>query len=225
MSTEHFHNRPVPQTQGRTIPWSSFYDAIVWLMSFGKFKSIRQESIALAQINPGDKVLDVGCGTGDLTLEAKKLAGSAGEVYGIDASPNMIRQAQQKANRTGVNVTFQVGLIEDIEFPENRFDVVLSSLMMHHLPDDLKRAGLTEISRVLKPDGRLLIVDMQSTTGGSLGQRLADFMIHVHGGHTTMQENVTNQIPFVEAAGLSIAETGRINRQLAYILARKPSSA
>ena len=225
MSTEHLHNRLAPATQGRTIPWSSFYDSIVWLMSFGKFKAIRKASIELAQIKPGDKVLDVGCGTGDLTLEAKKLTGSAGEVYGTDASPNMIRQAQQKTTRSGVDVTFQVGLIEDIEFPENQFDVVLSSLMMHHLPDDLKHTGLAEIYRVLKPGGRFLIVDMQSTTGGSLGQRLADFMIHVHGGHTTMQENVTKQIPFVETTGFSIVETGKINRQLAFILARKPASS
>ncbi len=224
MSTEHLHNQPAPSTRGRTIPWDSFYDVTVWLMSLGKSNAIRKASIAPAQINPGDKVLDVGCGTGDLTLEAKKLAGPSGEVHGIDASPNMIRQAGRKASRNGVNVTFKIGLIEHIEFPENQFDVVLSSLMMHHLPDDLKREGLAEIYRVLKPGGRLLIVDMQATSGGSLGQRFSDFMITMHGGHTTMQENVTNQIPFVEAAGFSIAETDKINRQLAYILARKPDS-
>ena len=222
MSTEHLHNQPAPSTQGRTIPWDSFYDVTVWLMSFGRSKAIRKASIAPAQIKPGEVILDVGCGTGDLTLEAKKLAGPNGEVYGTDASPNMIRQAEQKVTRSGVDVTFKIGLVENIEFPENQFDVVLSSLMIHHLPDDLKRAGLAEIYRVLKPGGRLLIVDMQATTGGSLGQRLSDFIIHIHGGHTTMQENVTKQIPFVEAAGFSIAETDKLNRQLAYILARKP---
>jgi len=222
MTTENAHNHPAPQTQGRTIPWASFYDTSVKWMSFVKDKAIRKASIELAQIKPGEKVLDVGCGTGDLTLEAKKLAGSTGEVHGIDASPNMIEQAQGKVAKSGVDVSFQVGLIENIEFPENQFDVVLSSLMMHHLPDDLKRAGLAEIYRVLKPGGRLLIVDMQATSGGSLGQRLADFMIHIHGGHTSMQDNVTKQIPFVEAAGFSMAESDKINRQLAYILARKP---
>ena len=225
MTTDNTPHQPAPATQGRTIPWAAFYDIVVRLMSLGKDSAIRKACVELAQINPGDKVLDVGCGTGDLTLEAKKIAGSIGEVYGTDASPKMIEQAQQKALRTNADVTFQVGLVENISFPDNHFEVVLSSLMMHHLPDDLKSAGLAEIYRVLKPGGRLLIVDMQSTASGSLGQRLSDFMIHVHGGHTTMQENVKKQVHFVEAVGFSIAETDKINRQLAYILARKPASS
>jgi len=225
MSSEHAHNQLAPPTQGRTIPWASFYDTIVKFMSFGKDKAIRKASVELAQIKPGEKVLDVGCGTGDLTLEAKKLAGLTGEVYGIDASPSMIKQAQQKSARTVIDVNFQIGLVEKIDFPENQFDVVLSSLMMHHLPDDLKRAGLAEIYRVLKPGGRLLIVDMQSTNSGSLGQRLADFMIQIHGGHTAMQENVNKQIPNVEVAGFTITKSDRLNRQLAYILASKPTSS
>ena len=222
MTTENAHNHSAPQTQGRTIPWAAFYDTLVKLMSFGKDKAIRRTSVELAQIGPGDKVLDVGCGTGDLTLAAKELVGPTGEVYGADASPNMIEQAQQKALRTNVEVTFQVGLVENIDFPESRFDVVLSSLMMHHLPDDLKRAGLAEIYRVLKPGGRLLIVDMQSTTGGTFAQRLSDFMITVHGGHTTMQDNVSRQIPFVEGAGFTNIKNDKINRQFSYILAWKP---
>ena len=56
-------------------------------------------------------------------------------------------------------IEFQIGVIERLPFPDQTFDVVLSTLMMHHLPDPLKRQGLSEIARVLKPGGRLVIAD------------------------------------------------------------------
>jgi demethylmenaquinone methyltransferase/2-methoxy-6-polyprenyl-1,4-benzoquinol methylase/phosphoethanolamine N-methyltransferase len=114
-----------------------------------------------------------------------------------------------------------VGLIEDISFPDDHFDVVLSTLMMHHLPDDLKRTGLAEIYRVTKPGGRILIVDFESSSAGSLTQRLADVMIHMHGGHTATQDNVKKLIPLLGAAGFTVLETGKVNRQLSFLLAQK----
>jgi len=221
MSIENSHQHQIPQTEGKTIPWASFYDTIVRLLSFGKDRMIRSKTIELAQIEPGDWVLDVGCGTGDLTIAAKAAAGPSGEVYGTDAATNMIAVAQEKASKVGLKVTFQVGLIENIEFQDGQFDVVLSSLMMHHLPDDLKQVGLAEINRVLKPGGQLLIVDMQSTAGGSVKQQLSDLMIQLHGGHTAMQDNVTRQIPFVETAGFVNVHSDKINRQFSYITAQK----
>lgn len=221
MNGQKTYSQPAPKTRGRTIPWASFYDALVWLLSGGKGLAFRQATVELAEIKAGERVLDVGCGTGDLTLAAKAVAGSTGEVIGTDASPAMIDQARRKAARSGVEVTFQVDLIETMTFPDNQFDVVLSSLMMHHLPDDLKREGLAEIYRVLKPGGRLLIVDMESSTGGSILQRLSEVMIQLHGGHTHMQNNVKKLIPLVEAAGFANVETDKLNRQFSFIAAKK----
>ena len=110
-------------------------------------------------------------------------------------------------------------------FPDNNFDVVLSSLMMHHLPDDLKREGLAEIYRVLQPGGRVRIVDIESATSGSVVQRFSDLMIQLHGGHTAMQDNVRKLIPFVEATGFTSVETDKINRQFSYITARKATAS
>jgi ubiquinone/menaquinone biosynthesis C-methylase UbiE len=222
MCADKTFNQPAPKTKGQTISWASFYDVLVWIVSLGKGREIRKLTIERAQIKPGDRVLDVGCGTGDLTLAAKTAAGPAGEVYGTDASPKMIDLARRKAARSGVDVTFQIDLIEKISFPDNHFDVVLSSLMMHHLPDDLKHNGLAEMYRVLKPGGQVLIVDMESSLTGSVFQRLSDFMIQLHGGHTAMQNNVKKLIPFMETAGFKNVITDKINRQLSFLAGKKP---
>jgi ubiquinone/menaquinone biosynthesis C-methylase UbiE len=71
----------------------------------------------------------------------------------------MVDVARKKAARAGLDIDYRVGAIEALPYPDASFDVVLSSLMMHHLPDNVKSAGLAEVRRVLTPGGRLLIVD------------------------------------------------------------------
>jgi demethylmenaquinone methyltransferase/2-methoxy-6-polyprenyl-1,4-benzoquinol methylase/phosphoethanolamine N-methyltransferase len=80
----------------------------------------------------------------------------------------MILKAVQKATDKQLNIRYQVGLVEDIPFPDNKFDIVLSSLMLHHLPNDLKYQGISEISRVLKPGGRFVAVDLDPPLIGNL---------------------------------------------------------
>ena len=101
-------------------------------------------------------------------MAAKALAGTSGQVHGNDAAPEMIREAERKAAARQLDIRFQVALIEQIPYPDRTFDVVLSSLMLHHLPKDLKRRGIAEISRVLKPEGRLFAVDVDPPLMGNL---------------------------------------------------------
>jgi len=225
MDSKREPNHSQPETEGHTIPWASFYDFSVKLVSFGKDRELREEIIKIAGIRPGERVLDVGCGTGELVLAAKSSTGSTGVVQGIDASINMIEYARQKAEQKGADVEFRVGLIENISFPDNYFDIVLSSLMMHHLPEDLKKKGLAEIFRVLALGGRLLVVDIESTPGGSLVQRLSELIIQVHGGHQRMQGAVKKLAPFADEAGFVKVETGKINRQFSFMKGEKPEAA
>ena len=149
-----------PETRGIRIRWPRIYDALNRIHFLGREELYREKTVDLAVIQPGECVLDVGCGTGNLTLVAKERVGKEGTVHGIDAAPEMIAEAQRKAAACGSEVDFQVGLIENLEFPDGQFDVVLSSLMLHHLPKDLKLRGVAEIARVLKPQGRFLAVDV-----------------------------------------------------------------
>jgi ubiquinone/menaquinone biosynthesis C-methylase UbiE len=161
-SEPHSHAEAAPQTTGLVLNWGRRYDWVVQMMALGQAGRLRRKTIDFAQIAPGDRILDVGCATGDLTLRAKERAGSAGQVCGIDPGPEMIEVARRKAVRAHVDVDFRVGVIERLPYPDASFDVVLSSLMMHHLPADLKPIGLAEIRRVLKTGGRLVMVDMRS---------------------------------------------------------------
>src|SRR5205085_10855888 len=82
-----------------------------------------------------------------------------GHLAGVDPSSTQLARARAKAARHGLSITFQMGVIEQLPSPPQTFDVVFSTLMMHHLPAPLKRQGLAEIDRVLKPGGRLVIAD------------------------------------------------------------------
>ncbi len=150
-----------PQTEGLTLHWAPHYDMFSTIFGLGVNRPNSRMVVELAQIKDGDSVLDVACGTGNLTLTAQRVAGPKGKVYGIDAAPEMIEFAKKKAARAGSPVVFQVGLAEKLDFPGGTFDVVISRLAIHHLPDDLKRRAFAEILRVLKRGGRLLIADFK----------------------------------------------------------------
>ena len=153
------------QTEGRTIVrWTRVYDLVANVLSLGHEDMLRQATVARAGVQPGQRILDIGCGTGSLTLAAARRTGPTGQVFGIDASPAMIEVAARKRAPASAQVSFRAGLIERLEFPDQSFDLVLSSLMMHHLPAGLQQRGLLEIRRVLKPGGRVFIVDF---TGGA----------------------------------------------------------
>jgi len=149
-----------PPTEGRLIHWAARYDLLTWLLTFGRIARLRALIADRADVQPGDMILDVACGTGDLALVLGRRMGSTGRVVGIDASPEMITRARRKAQRQGVAVDFHVEPVEALSFPDGTFDRVASSLAFHHFPGDLKRRAVESIARVLKPGGRLLIVDL-----------------------------------------------------------------
>ncbi|HEY7122787.1 MAG TPA: methyltransferase domain-containing protein [Ktedonobacterales bacterium] len=155
---QHIHPSQ-PETEGSVIHWAAHYDLLVQVLTLGRSRRLRARTADRAQAQPGDAVLDVGCGTGALALVLARRVGPTGKVAGIDASPEMIAQAQKKASKRGLSIDFRLEPVEAMSFPDQTFDCATSSLMYHHLPGDLKRQAVESIARVLKPGGRLVIVD------------------------------------------------------------------
>lgn len=200
----HRHSPESPaQTEGRLIRWASFYDVSVNLMTFGLVRRLRTKTVDHTLLKSGESVLDVGCGTGGVTIPAKLRVGKNGRVAGIDPAPEMIAVARRKASRAGLEIDFRVGVIESLPFSDGTFDAVNSSLMMHHLPEHLQVKGLAEIKRVLKPGGRLLIADMIRPSP-SFFKRFFTSLI-LHHGHG-MQFGIEDLSELLKEAGFEYVQ-------------------
>ncbi len=184
----------------------SGYDAYMRKMTLGREQVLRQRTVDLALIKPGESVLEIGCGTGSLTLAAKRQAGPAGQVVGVDVIPGMVAYSQQKAADAGLDVKFQLGSINGLPFPDNSFDVTMCSFMIFHMSAETRRTGIAEIYRVLKPQGRLLVVDL-AMPAQPFQQAIAKLIIF-RGG---LEHDLKELLPMMEAPGFTDIERAPVN--------------
>jgi len=152
-------NSTAPKTTGQIIRTPRLYELIVWAMTRGKEQAFRKFVAELTELKKGESVLDIGCGTGTMALVAKQYVGETGKSCGIEPSTEMVAFARQKAKRKKASIDINLGVIEQIDYPSQSFDVILCLIVMHHMPDEAKIQGIKEMARVLKPGGRLVVVD------------------------------------------------------------------
>ncbi|MBX9745761.1 MAG: methyltransferase domain-containing protein [Hyphomonadaceae bacterium] len=205
-------NAAKPEAAGLVIHGAARYDFFVWLFTLGGERLLREKMLRLAELTAGENVLDIGCGTGTLAILAKRQVGDAGVVHGIDAAPEMIAQARVKAKRAGVELVLAEGVAQGLPLPDQAVDVVLSTLMLHHLPRKSRPEIVREIKRVLKPGGRLLAVDFIKPASGR-----KSFMDRFHRHGFVRLDDVVDEL---KAAGFTIARSGPVGeRDLHFIVA------
>jgi ubiquinone/menaquinone biosynthesis C-methylase UbiE len=208
----------VPNTAASVLHWALGYDLLAWAFCLGRERAFRERMLDLADLHPGEQVLDIGCGTGTLAIAANYRVGATGMVCGIDASPEMIARARKKARRSAVEVKFENAVVEKLPFVDGTFDAVLSTLMLHHLGRKARQQCLCEARRVLKPGGRVVAVDFEDPAQS--GRR---FSVHFHRhGHVKFSDLKS----MLNEAGFPTVETGPLGtRNLHYAKAGLPCCA
>jgi len=185
-------------------------------------EQLKSRLIAQAGITAGYRVLDLGCGTGTLTLMIKQAYPEA-EVIGLDADAEVLQISRAKAAKAGVEIAFDRGLAHQLPYADGAFDRVLSSLMLHHLTTPNKQRALAEAWRALRPAGELHVLDF-GRPHDAFGWAISMFMRHFE----ETADNLAGRLPAMmgRAGFADVQEAGHhltLVGPLSFYRARKPS--
>ncbi|HTO54029.1 MAG TPA: class I SAM-dependent methyltransferase [Myxococcota bacterium] len=193
-----------------------FYDPFTRLLGTS---GAQQELVTQARLAPGQRVLDLGCGTGALSLVAKRLE-PAIELVALDPDEKALARAERKAAQAGVAVAFEQGFGDSLPFPDASFERVISSFVFHHFESAEKPAVLRELRRVLRPGGSLHVVDFAGT-GHGLGAVLAKLVHREQSLRSNAEDGLARlmrEAGFREAA--QVGARGSLLGELGYYCAR-----
>jgi ubiquinone/menaquinone biosynthesis C-methylase UbiE len=199
--------------QGTTLDRFRLNEVVSQLAFAGRRAQVYRQIVALTGVRPGDTVLDVGCSSGYLARKLAAATGPAGHVTGVDPSEPAIGYARRLATSAQ---TYTVGAAQALPLPDANFDVVTSTLALHHVPARRRPDALAEMYRVTKPGGRLLIADFDPSRPP----------LPLHPGARRTRHAAATVGPLEELAaqaGYQVAATGTLPL-LRYVTAIRPGS-
>jgi len=139
------------------------YDRINGILSFGVHRLWRNRTVKESGARPGDNILDCATGTGDLAIEFKKAVGRSGTVLGTDFCREMIELAPEKARNKSLEIDFEVADVMNLSYEDNRFDISSIAFGIRNVDDPVQ--GLKEMARVVKPGGRVVVLEFGQPEG------------------------------------------------------------
>jgi ubiquinone/menaquinone biosynthesis C-methylase UbiE len=172
------------------------YDPLIAITT--RERATKGRLVELAALRDGERVLDVGCGTGTLALMAKEDTPGA-DLVGVDADPAMLSKARAKPGAAALQ--FDEGMADQLPYDDASFHKLLSSLVFHHLPREVKEGAAREIARVLRPGGEFHLADF-GPPRDPLNWGLSRLVRYGDGASTA--DNFAGELPAIlRGAGLS----------------------
>jgi ubiquinone/menaquinone biosynthesis C-methylase UbiE len=195
---------------------AKFYKMKASIMGLNK---IHEKVISSIHLKKDELLLDVGSGTGKVLFAISSKIKTPETLFGVDGSPDMIKIAEAVNERRGKPIKFKIAYADDLPFEDNKFDVVLSTLTLHHIPPDDKPRVVKEMFRVLKPGGRLIITDFGRPRG--LHGRIISFLSRAH---SYTKDNMDIFHAEIDRLGFVVESNDWQYGYVEHVIARKPIS-
>jgi demethylmenaquinone methyltransferase / 2-methoxy-6-polyprenyl-1,4-benzoquinol methylase len=176
------------------------YDRVNTVLSFGVHHHWRRQAVRRSGARPGSRVLDCATGTGDLAFELFRAVQPGGAVSGVDFCPPMLVHGSHKALARGAKVAFLAGDVLRLPFRDDAFDVATIAFGIRNVDDPV--AGLREMSRVVRPGGRLVVLEFGQPRGafGAAYRLYSDRVLPLVGGWISGQRKAYRYLPRTAAA-------------------------
>jgi ubiquinone/menaquinone biosynthesis C-methylase UbiE len=200
-----------------------FFDLLLAIVGLGR--PLTERVIERAHIQDGEHTLDVGCGTGTLLIAAKSRAPLA-QMVGVDTDELALAIARKKIAQHKIEVDLVQAGAEHLPFPTSSFDLVMSTLVFHHLPTEIKQRAMQEIYRVLKPGGRFVLADLGKPEGMLLRVFFVLGRLLQADEARYIQDNKAGKLPlFLKEAGFAVQEMLPGYKGVQFLLATKDAEA